>query len=188
MVISVVVVLFIIQLISIYLIVLLNGKISNFKDLERRQDQLLREMDDTIGVYLLEMREENDRLIQELQRTKVAPQQISSVEESGPFVKMGQPVQQVPVSDLERQQQVVESAPIESRMIVPKTWAANAYNRQKIQPAVIEESKENIELPVERTIEQQIVDDYQSGMSVEKIAKKMQKGKTEIELLIKFHA
>ena len=45
-----------------------------------------------------------------------------------------------------------------------------------------------MELPVERTIEQQIVDDYQSGMSVEKIAKKMQKGKTEIELLIKFHA
>ena len=61
-----IIVLFILQLISFFLIVLLNAKLNKYKHLEVKQNQLMDEMDNAIGAYLMEMKEENDRLIQEL--------------------------------------------------------------------------------------------------------------------------
>ena len=60
-------VLFFLQLISFYFLIILNTKLAKFKDLEKKQERLMREMDDTISVYLAEMKDENDRLIKELQ-------------------------------------------------------------------------------------------------------------------------
>ena len=70
MVTALIITLFLIQLIMIFVMILLNSKISRFKDLELRQNQLIEEMDNTISVYLLEMKEENDRLIEELKSSK----------------------------------------------------------------------------------------------------------------------
>ena len=67
----IIVALVVLQLLSFYFIILLNMKLSKFKDLERKQEQLMREMDDAVGVYLLEMREENNRLIEELSKQPV---------------------------------------------------------------------------------------------------------------------
>ncbi len=61
MITALIITLFLIQLIMIFVIIILNSKISKFKDLEIRQNQLIEEMDNTISVYLLEMKDENDR-------------------------------------------------------------------------------------------------------------------------------
>ena len=66
------VVLFICQLLSFFLIMILNSKLAKFKDLEARQEKVIREMDDAIGAYLMEMKEENNRLIEELTAVKQA--------------------------------------------------------------------------------------------------------------------
>ncbi len=78
-------VLFVLQLLSFYFIIILNTKLAKFKDLENKQERLMREMDDTISLYLAEMKDENNRLIQELQ----------AVPKPEPEVKTTYAVQQV---------------------------------------------------------------------------------------------
>ncbi|MEK4228760.1 hypothetical protein [Solibacillus sp. FSL H8-0538] len=194
MVIIAIAVLFIIQLISFYVIVLLNSKIAKFKDLEVRQDKLIREMDDVIGVYLLEMREENDRLIKELTVSSVRPKQSEMPQESRSWqqVELGNELGGPSVTS--EQIPTVETPSLEQRTFVPKNIAANAYNRQKkqIQPVVKEQEQEPpIQTPSLKELpsfEKQVVQYFNEGMTIEEIAKKTQKGKTEIELVIKFHA
>ena len=197
MIIIALVVLFSLQLISFFIIILLNSKISKFKDLEVRQDQLIREMDDVIGVYLLEMREENDRLIQELKDSK---QQVTPFKQ--PVMEFEkQPVQKplvVEEPSFTESPQVPQPSvqPVfEQRPFMSKNMAASAYNRQKESTSADVASSRNRTVVVEKeqqpivqTLEQQVVQYFNDGMTIEEIAKKTQKGKTEIELLIKFHA
>lgn len=190
------VVLFSLQLISFFIIILLFSKISKFKDLEVRQDQLIREMDDVIGVYLLEMREENDRLIQELKYSK--QQSIPFKQPVVEFEK--QPVQkplvvEEPFTDSSQVPQPPVQPVFEQRPFMSKNMAASAYNRQKESTSADVASSRNRTVVVEKeqkhivlTLEQQVVQYFNDGMTIEEIAKKTQKGKTEIELLIKFHA
>ena len=56
--------LFILQLISFYFMALLYMRLSKFNNLEKKQEKLMAEMDDAIGAYLSELKEENERLIQ----------------------------------------------------------------------------------------------------------------------------
>lgn len=149
-----------------------------FKDLEHRQDRLMQEMDDTISVYLIEMREENDRLLRELSAVKSS----------------------MPEAEQTEQQPVIKSEHIsenllEKKPIVPKNVAANVYKQQKREsepnstPAI--DPTSNIEAVPQAdasTLEQQIIAMYKNGQSIEQIAKQTAKGKTEIELLIKFHS
>ena len=184
----------------IFVMILLNSKISRFKDLELRQNQLIEEMDNTISVYLLEMKEENDRLIEELKSSK-----LSNNRSVSPSYK--QTTLQKEATQIQEKKDAIQpsntSKPgdvpdMESpRVFVPVQRAANAYTKQKAN--VIEQSlDEQQELLVkteepkpvqkEETYEQKVVALYKEGKTVEEIAKKMQRGKTEIELLIKFHA
>lgn len=180
-------VLFMIQLIIIFSLILLNSKIAKFKDLEVRQDKLVQEMNDALGAYLLEVREENDRLVQQLQTTPVPM----------PAAEGKKPVQKLPQLEVEGIQEVSSMIPskselaiLEPRKFMPKTMAANVYNRQKEQTTGVEPSQpaKAVEQQPVLTFEQQVVVDYKAGMTVEEIAKKTQRGKTEIELLIKFRA
>ena len=58
--------LFIIQIISFYFLALLYTKVTKFDDLEKKQRKLMAEMDDSIGAYLSELKDENERLIEQL--------------------------------------------------------------------------------------------------------------------------
>lgn len=64
------VILFLLQLVSFYLIALLYAKLNKFKDMEKKQEQVLNEIDDSFGAYIAEMKDENDRLLQELKHTE----------------------------------------------------------------------------------------------------------------------
>ena len=84
--------------------------------------------------------------------------------------------------------------------VVPIAFATNAYNKQREQSNTevasvpVEFSEDNTDSFVEQNtslelapFERQVVEMHQAGKTVEEIAKETQKGKTEIELLIKFH-
>ena len=72
------VVLFISQLLTFYFLVILNSKISRYKEIEKRQEAIIREMDDAITAYLVEVKDENDRLIQELKMQSESKKIISN--------------------------------------------------------------------------------------------------------------
>ena len=200
------------QLISFYFIILLNGKISKFKDLEVRQNQLIREMDDTISLYLVEMKEENNRFLSHLSKVKTEPMnervtkspsvagvdvqqvpaqpiaQTSAYEQSTISATMNETVEDVLIGQTQ-QPSKSPSTQEEVRSFVPKNVASRVYGQQVKMH--VEKVVEPVQQPVKEKLapfEQQVVDLHKIGMSIDDIAKKMQKGKTEIELLIKFHA
>lgn len=190
-------VLFISQLLSFFFIILLNSKLAKFKDLEQRQERITKELDDAIGLYLMEMKEENDRLIQELTAVKQPSVEEKHFAEHFAEEENGDQLIENSVASSEPDL-LPESNAAQQRKYVPLAFAANAYNRQK-QHAAIEdkpaEQKLEKALPVKKqeeqaylaSFDQEVVEMYRAGKTIEEIAKKTQKGKTEIELLLKFH-
>lgn len=196
MVIGIVIILVISQLVCFYFIVLLNTKIAKFKDLEKRQDQLIREMDDAIGLYLVDMKEENDRLIQELSSLKqneyknndIKNQKMAMInlEDASLISDTGQ--QEERFSNDETVEAILQKS------FVPKKMVTNAYKQQKTVSeisSVVQQEQNNAakkELSTLPSFEQKVLNLYSQGKTIDEIAKITQKGKTEIELLIKFHA
>ena len=184
-------VLFFLQLISFYFLIILNTKLAKFKDLEKKQERLMREMDDTISVYLAEMKDENDRLIKELQSVSQSEIAASSLQQTEQYMTP----QEQPTLPVVHEVKSDSSLSLEkdARIYVPKNIVANAYSRQQhtsskmgktAPPLNVEEQKEAEKL---LTVEQQALELAKQGKSPEEIAKQLQKGKTEIELLLKFH-
>lgn len=184
-------VLFFLQLISFYFLIILNTKLAKFKDLEKKQERLMREMDDTISVYLTEMKDENDRLIKELQNVSQSEIAASSLQQTEQYMTPQEQPSLPVVHEVKSDSSL--SLEKDARIYVPKNIVANAYSRQQhtsskmvktAPPLKVEEQKEAEKL---LTVEQQALELAKQGKSPEEIAKQLQKGKTEIELLLKFH-
>jgi len=183
-------VLFFLQLLTFYFLIILNTKLAKFKDLEKKQERLMSEMDDTISVYLTEMKDENDRLIKELQNVSPSELAATSVQQTVSY----EPQQEQAYSAAE--QELKKDRPLsldkDARLYVPKNIVANAYSRQRQTTETIASSPmplkvEQKEEVKELTMEQKALNLAKQGKSTEEIAKQLQKGKTEIELLLKFH-
>ncbi|MGY3185439.1 hypothetical protein [Lysinibacillus sp. TE18511] len=190
-------VLFFLQLLSFYFLIILNTKLAKFKDLEKKQERLMREMDDTISVYLAEMKDENDRLIQELQRVSMTTTKTNAVKQVEEIARQKEQEQSPSLTEEESTVDGSNSVDHEPRIYVPKKIVANAYSRQQ-QPGVKTEAKvvhsaeqlneaRRKEEVKPLTIEQQAIELAKQGKTSEEIAKQLQRGKTEIELLLKFH-
>lgn len=179
--------LFILQLLSFFWIALLNTKLSKYKDLEKKQQQLIEDMDNSIGAYLLEMKDENDRLIEQLKATSMEQtiqKQVAVVEEK------------VEHSSAQEELALVEAMPLQvdkPAAYTPKIKVASAYGRQQeAQTPSFEQNKVNSilkeanEPATPLTFEQKVKHMRDEGKTIEQIAKATNKGKTEIELLLKF--
>jgi len=172
------------QLFCFYIIALLNAKVAKFKDLEIRQERMMREMEESISLYLVEIREENDRLINELSQ--------------GTSTKQERKIEDTAISHVEQPKSVANDENInsiehlvEQKVFVPKAVARNAYNKYKTQPnSDDQEASKSISIDTEPeaplTFEQQVIKLHNEGKNIEEIAKLTNKGKTEIELLLKF--
>ena len=189
-----IVILFVLQLLSFCFIVILNLKLSKFKTLELKQERLMREMDDAVGAYLLEMHEENNRLIDELTKQKKPEKATKSLYDDEPFVsKDDLAVNNSPLFKDKIVQEDLTNVEIEMRTLIPKNVVAKAYAKQKdstiqpspIAPKKVVEQAVSLELEKPLTYEEQVVKLSREGQSAEQIAKTLQKGKTEIELLLK---
>jgi hypothetical protein len=148
--------LFILQLISFFLIAILYTRLTKLKDVEHKHQVLMREMDDAVSAYLLEIKDENNRLLEELSRRSVSFDGIEVLKE--------------------QQKDEVEFSP---RSTVSKLAVAKLY-KQTTNP------KEPENLSKQITLKEQVDGLLNSGKSIEQIAKQLGKGKTEIELILKF--
>lgn len=157
----------------------------------------MREMDDTISVYLAEMKDENDRLIQELQRVSKSETQRYAVKQEEQIVRQEEKEQPPSLTKEESAVDGSISLEQEPRIYVPKNIVANAYSRQqqtgaKAEAKVVHSAQQpsdaiDKEEAKPLTLEQQAIKLAKQGKTSEEIAKQLQKGKTEIELLLKFH-
>lgn len=162
--------LFIIQVIGFYFLALLYTKVSKFDDLEKKQQRLMQEMDDSLAAYLSEVKDENDQLIKKLTSVQ-SEQQAAAVEKEAQLT-----VKQEEISE--------ETAPLINVTTprIPVNLALKSYATTK--PKLIEEEKHEVKTETDdRTRAIQLHD---AGKSIEEIARALGKGRTEVELILKF--
>jgi len=151
---ALIVFLFILQLLSFFLIAILYLRLGKVNQVKHEQNAIIREMEDAVGAYLLEIKDENDRLLSELSRIK--PSETSkSLQENRIEATVDLPV--IPTT--------------------PKSKAVHQY--KQAAPQQIPETKQ-------LSKEEKALDLSQNGYSIEEIAKRLNMGKTEVELLLKF--
>ncbi|QDQ01759.1 hypothetical protein FOH38_15425 [Lysinibacillus fusiformis] len=186
-------VLFVLQLLSFYFIIILNTKLAKFKDLENKQERLMREMDDTISLYLADMKDENNRLIQELQAVPKAEIKTHAVQQAEEIVQHKEQGYKKSQTKVEETELAATNRASEPRILVSKNIVANAYSRQQQAGVTVQTTSQAKDVTIKEelkpiTVEQQVVQLAKQGKTAEEIAKQLQKGKTEIELLLKFHS
>ncbi|MFJ7933167.1 hypothetical protein [Sporosarcina sp. NPDC096371] len=156
--------LFIVQIIGFYFLVLLYTKVSKFDDLEKKQRKLMTEMDDSIGAYLSELKDENERLIERLaarDRVVIAPKVDSQKNSKEVAVALEQP------------KPVIRA----KKPVIPVNLALKSYN------SISTAQEPSVEADDART---QAFKLHDAGQSIEQIAKVLGKGRTEVELILKF--
>ena len=159
--------LFIVQIISFYFLALLYTKVSKFDDLEKKQRKLMVEMDDSIAAYLSELKDENERLIERLttrDRDPIANKVTSSI-----------------LANKQEQTAISEQTPPMIRVgkpTIPVNVALKSYNA-----VTTSQQGPTLEVDDDRV---QALKLFDAGQSIEEIAKALGKGKTEVELILKF--
>ena len=159
-------ILFILQIIGFYFLALLYTKVSKFDELEKKQQRLMKEMDDSLAAYLSEVKDENEQLIKKLTAVQ-SEQQAASME----------PVRRQKGTSEE------EAPPIHlTTPRLPVNLALKSYAKTKPAPVV----EEKIEVKTEMDVRTRAFELHDAGKSIEEIARALGKGRTEVELLLKF--
>lgn len=185
-------ILFILVMLSFYLIVLLNMKVNRFKQAEQKQERMIEEMEASITAFLTDIEDENSRLIETLEKASVSKQQKSTSEylPQQENTEGTSHVERVPTS-VGVSQKSVEKVNTTQSYNAPRAYVQNAYVAHKKE---LPQSQSDIALkpvvnnpePLVQTFEERVHDMYVRGMAIDEIAKHLSRGKTEIELLIKF--
>lgn len=157
MITTILIILFLLQVMSFYFIALLNAKISKFSKMEEKQQQVLIDIEDSFSAYIAEITDENNRLLKELQNTEVPRTTPTKVLEK-PSIK--------------------EATAFEPHTsFVSKQIAASSY----LKTAQATTKK------VPETVREKVLFHYEEGKNPDEIAKMLQIGKTEVELFLKFN-
>ncbi|MGX9133690.1 hypothetical protein ACWV26_04775 [Rummeliibacillus sp. JY-2-4R] len=166
--------LFIAQILSFYFIILLNVKISRLKDIEKSQERLKDEIDQATSIYLAEMRDENDRLIGELKKIREnRMQDTKSI--------INEPLKEEKSDTITRKEKLDPP-----NFNMPRNLVAKAYQDTSAKVSTKEIPDSVMEQRKKLTIEEEVRNLHQNGKNIDEIAKMLQKGRTEIELLLKF--
>ncbi|GGC97147.1 coupling factor for flagellin transcription and translation [Pontibacillus salipaludis] len=154
-------------------IVILSLRVSKAKELEKRQEQIAKEIEDTFTAYLIEIKEENANLLNKLEENgdnggKVKPDEETL--EDAPYILNTR-------NDINHSyDQVVEQEDTGSKR-------GNKNETPSYQPPVPDE-QDHYQPSIESTVLQM----YNEGATIEEIAKRLDRGTTEIELTLKFHS
>jgi hypothetical protein len=167
---------FLLNIISLLAIIILYTRQNRFIDLEKRQGKMLQEMEETISTYLIEMKEENDAFISSLNKSKNEHSDQKNKTE-------------IPQKSSSKHKDEELGSPSNKRLNAYKAYKKPAESIQRNDdggewsPLVPDESRLN----EEKSLVNKVITLQQKGLSIEEIAKSMGKGKTEIELLLKFN-
>ncbi|MEK3974564.1 MULTISPECIES: hypothetical protein [unclassified Psychrobacillus] len=156
-------VLFLLQIISFYFIALLNMKMSKYKGMEDKQEQMIKEIENSFSAYIAEIKDENDRLLHELK------EQNNYSSEKKEVISIAK--KEISSASNEESQSLIISRPL-----VSKQKAASSY----VQSSNLPEK----EIPI--TLKEKVLYYSEEGKNPTEIAKLLQIGKTEVELFLKF--
>ncbi|ASV65930.1 hypothetical protein MKX67_10255 [Cytobacillus sp. FSL W7-1323] len=153
----------ILNILAITAILLLYLRQNRFVSLEKEQKNNIEQMDQLLAIYITEMREENEAFLKQVQQRNILS----------------------PVNDESNVQNEPNPQELNKRYrtTTAKKKAASIYQaNQANKDTHIDRQKEKNEATTHSSIQ----DLYHQGHSVDEIAKRMNKGKKEVELLLKF--
>jgi len=168
------------NMLAFFFIVLLYIRQNRFVHIEKQQRQVTEQMEEVISAFIAEVKEENDQFIAKFQK----------IEE-----------QQAKANQIEKQKGISYQMPSEkNRGNIPKAllnkqmvraYQSTAKTKQQPEEKITENLLDVVEAAEakeekEKTLLDQAVELQKQGKKLEEIAKILNKGKTEIELLLKF--
>jgi hypothetical protein len=153
---------FALHILAFFLIILLYLKLSKVKEVETRQSRVMKDMENAVAAYLLELREENEKFIQKLSTL------LTSIE------KDQNEIPKHNESELPPYLPKIEN--IQDQIDITSSNEKNNHPERE-QDSNMEEMS---------LMMQQALQLHKQGKSIEEIARILEKGKTEIELLLKF--
>jgi hypothetical protein len=178
----------IIALLSIIILFLRQGKLFKLEDNQKRNIQ---EMEELLSSFVLEVKEDNEQLIKRIEEIKIEKNFSSQNSQKQP-TSINKPIEKTIETDV-REKDNDLSTRLEKTV---GNYAVKAYQQQLKQEIVdiqapITESElpkvqENANSVYQGSLAGQIGNLKDQGYSLEEIAQKLKKGKTEIDLLLKF--
>ncbi|KIL73596.1 hypothetical protein [Pseudobacillus badius] len=169
---------FILNAVALFAIILLFMRQNRLHEIKKEQEKLVADMEEMMTAYLAEMKEENEKFIKEFSSSSPAEHSAAAGQASSAVT----PGKSAP-PDRAPEGAGAIAAPSMQRIRaaqVYRTANKTADEREKI-------SAEEQEVPAaEQALADEIVLLKDQGLSVEEIARKLNKGKTEVELALKF--
>jgi len=168
---------FLLHFITLFALVVLAMRVSKTKELELKQEKVARQVEETFTTYLLEIKEENERLMNILEQTgqtDLADKDRSRDEYSPPEPEE---VQKEHMSPLTIEKQAVPE-------IQGTALQKSGDQDQQPEKAVPSDQKEESYQP---SVQSSVFQLYDQGYTTEQIAKRLDCGKTEVELMLKIH-
>ncbi|MEH7234745.1 hypothetical protein [Bacillus sp. JJ1562] len=152
--------------VAFFFIILLYLKINQLKDVEKKQERLLKEFENVITSYVMEIKEENEVFLNRIKDVKLAPEEKINKKS-------------IHINELELTSDELND------LLPPYPDKEESRHIYMVENEIEHDTHvkdENNEDTILKDIEHLI----KLGLSYEEIAKKLNKGKTEIELLHKF--
>ena len=176
-----------IALLSIIILFLRQGKLLKLED---NQKKAVKEMEELLSSFILEMKEDNEQLIKRIEYLKNENHHSNQGDQEQPMsIKM--PIEKT----IEKDEWEIGNDLTNRLEKTVGNYAVKAYQQskqEKVDPKAhmkesgyLQESK-NINPVQQESLADQIWILKTEGYSPEEIAQKMKKGKTEIDLLLKF--
>ena len=160
--------LFITQVISFYFLAILYMKVLKYDDFEEKQKRLMEEMDDSLAAYLAEVKDENDKFIENLISTQGEKLSGDEVEEVESIVSPKSPSpEEAPLINITTPK-------------IPMNQVLRSYGKMEYEPI------EEVEVALEIDDRTRAIELHNEGKSIEEIARMLEKGRTEVELILKF--
>lgn len=203
----------IVNSIAIFAIIILYMRQNRLLEVEKKQEKMIHDMEESISAYLIQMKEENENFINRIKKMNDKAEKHELISSTIRVTKeKTEPERQV----MDEQQPEVQKLdiPISKNNVGMKQAAVKAYQTAPkpqnlaedvmLPPITDREDKVNLstendgEKLTESKNDDQVQDLYmeslynqviimkKQGLSEDEIAKKLNKGKTEIELLLKF--
>jgi hypothetical protein len=171
---------FILHAISFLIIILLFYRLERTKDLEKKQSSTIKEMENLLSSYILEMKEENVAFLEKVnkERNNQSLKGLSNKKGSSAGERTNLTI--VP-EKFDKQEEPLSNEAFND--LLP------GYGLEEPLPTSTKANKSNDTVNFESlSLKDQVKLLYNQGSSIEEIARRLSKGKTEIELLLKFYS
>jgi hypothetical protein len=178
---------------AIFAIILLYLRQNRLVESEKKQQRIITEIEEVFSAYLLELKEENEKFIQLMKADNPAPQKTAPYRETSSRESMNKTQDTEEASQTDKAPRIGKAIAYNSAMKAYRSPSESEREEtERIEQIEQVPDLEDLLIKTESAerpplgFNEQVADLQKQGFSVEEIARRLNKGKTEIELLLKF--